>query len=254
MKFLLKKIAFLLIYTQQALAVDSITLGNGEWKPYQSKGLKHFGYASQIVSEAFASQGIEVKYKFYPWARALESAKKGAVDGTFLWGHKKERENDFLFSDPIVDVTYVFFYLKKKGFDWQDIEDLKDLNVGVTIKYSYGNAFDKGKERKLFKADSSKDDETNFKKLLKGRIDVTPNDLDAGLSILRRNHSKEEMESVAYHKKPVRSTPHYLMISKKNPKAEDILSRFNKGLKKLKDSGRFKEIVEASRRGNFVMK
>ena len=53
---------------------EKITLANGEWAPYLSKGLKHSGYMSHIVSEAFAEEGIEVEYVFLPWKRGFEDA------------------------------------------------------------------------------------------------------------------------------------------------------------------------------------
>ncbi|SMF54540.1 amino acid ABC transporter substrate-binding protein, PAAT family [Pseudobacteriovorax antillogorgiicola] len=225
---------------------ETITLGNGEWDPYQSSTMDGFGYASKIVTEAFKKEGIDVKYNFYPWARALDSASKGKVAGTFLWGYKKEREKHFLYSEPILDVSYVFFYLAERKFDWKKIDDLKDKRIGTTIKYSYGEAFDKARAKGIFEADDSNSDETNFKKLLAGRVDIIPNDLDAGLSILRRNH-KDEIKRVSYHEKPVRNTPHYLLISRKHPRAEYLLAAFNKGLAALKKSGRYQEIIKASR-------
>ena len=53
-----------------AVAEETIRITNGEWPPYMSKKLKHYGLASRITTEAFASQGVKVEYGFFPWARS----------------------------------------------------------------------------------------------------------------------------------------------------------------------------------------
>lgn len=245
MKFiLLSIISLLMAHGSQG---ETITLGNGEWEPYQSQKIPDYGYASKIVTEAFKLEGITVDFKFYPWARSFNMAQKGKLAGTFLWGFKKEREDDFFYSDPILDVSYVFFYLKKNPFNWNTISDLKGKKIATTIQYSYGDEFDQARKRKEFYAEDSKNDETNFRKLIKGRIDITPNDLDAGLNILKRNH-KDVMKQVTYHKKPVRATPHYLLISKKFPNAKKLVEAFNRGLKALKQKGIYDQIIAKSRK------
>ena len=225
---------------------EKVQIGNGDWSPYQSKSLKQYGFASEIVTEAFKSQGVEVEYKFYPWARSMKLAQSGKLAGTFLWGYKKEREEDFYFSDPIVDISYVFFYLKSNDFDWKGVSDLEGKKIGATVSYSYGKDFDEARKNNLLQIDEAPKDSLNFEKLVKGRIDIFPNDLDAGLDILRKNHPKD-FNKVAYHKKSLRETPHYLLVSKKHPKAKEILEAFNKGLKEIRAAGKYDQIVKASR-------
>ncbi len=50
-------------------AAETIRLTNGEWQPYLSKDAPHHGFASHIVTEAFALVGVEVEYGFFPWKR-----------------------------------------------------------------------------------------------------------------------------------------------------------------------------------------
>ncbi len=89
-------------------ADEIIHIANGEWPPYQSEQLKNFGFISQITSEAFASEGIKVKYTFFPWKRAYEQVKKGNIDGAIFWIWNEDRDKIFYFSDLLVEVKYVF--------------------------------------------------------------------------------------------------------------------------------------------------
>ncbi len=48
--------------------------------------------------------------------RAMDLAQNGDFDGMFVWFYEAEREKWFYFSDPLVDVRFVFFHLKSYSF------------------------------------------------------------------------------------------------------------------------------------------
>ena len=69
--------------TQPATAPPRVRLANGEWPPYTSLNLPNLGCDSQVVTEAFALEGIGVEYDFFPWARGtclLQSSDTPSLD------------------------------------------------------------------------------------------------------------------------------------------------------------------------------
>ena len=56
---------------------------------------------------------------------------------------------------------------------------------------------------------------TNFKKLLKQRINLLITDIDAGYNILHQRFTPVEVGSVTHHPNPVMTKPLYLILSKK---------------------------------------
>jgi len=68
-----------------ARAAETIRLTNGEWQPFLSKDAPHHGFASHIVTAAFALVGVEVEYGFFPWKRSFKLAKEGTWDGSVVW-------------------------------------------------------------------------------------------------------------------------------------------------------------------------
>ncbi len=52
---------------------DSVRIANGEYAPYFSEDLKHYGVGSRIVKAAFAEVGINVDYVFRPWERGYRN-------------------------------------------------------------------------------------------------------------------------------------------------------------------------------------
>lgn len=227
-----------------------LRLTNGEWPPYLSETLPHYGLASRIVTEAFAVQGIKVEYGFFPWPRSLALAQDGSWAGSAVWFKNEEREKDFYYSDPIIEVQYVFFHLKTFSFDWQSYEDLAEVRIGATLEYDYGPAFTEAEQSGQIKVERVPADEQNFDKLLAGRIDIFPLDLEVGLNMLQKNFTSEQIALITYHPLPVRSDPGYLLLSKKVAGNEELIQVFNEGLQKLKESGQFEQFVQESRAGN----
>ncbi|MCP4355461.1 MAG: amino acid ABC transporter substrate-binding protein, partial [Proteobacteria bacterium] len=66
---------------------------------FTSQKLKKFGVYSDIVSKAFALEGIKVEYKFFPWARSYYTVKIGTMDGSLTWAPTEEKKRDVIFSD-----------------------------------------------------------------------------------------------------------------------------------------------------------
>ena len=94
-------------------------------------------------------------------------------------------------------------------------------------------------------------DLNNFRMLLRRRIDVFPANLDAGLGLLNSKFKQEDIDLITYHPLPLDQSPLVLMFSKKVEKNKHLLKLFNKGLKQLKESGKFDQIVENSRQGKY---
>lgn len=67
----------LFLFTSVVHGKDTIRITNGEWPPYLSKKLPHYGFASHLITEAFATVNVEVEYGFFPWKRAFRNAQEG---------------------------------------------------------------------------------------------------------------------------------------------------------------------------------
>ncbi len=230
----------------------TIRLTNGEWQPYLSKDSPHYGFASHIVTEAFAQVGVEVEYGFFPWARSYKLAKDGRWDGTLVWTDSEDRRKDFLYSDPVAPQTAVFFYLKNTKFDWDTYDDLRDVRVGGTLKYNYGTEFDEAEAAGIFKSNRAPSDETGLTKLLKGRIDVFPGTIMVTYAQIRDTFTEEQAAQFTHHDKPINVLPQHLLLSKKVPTSEQMRARFNEGLKLLKESGKYDQIIADAHAGKYA--
>ncbi len=236
-----------------ARAAESIRLTNGEWQPFLSKDVPHHGFASHIVTEAFGLVGVEVEYGFFPWSRAMKLAREGVWGGTAVWGTSEERLQNFHFTDAVVPATYVFFHLKTTAFDWDDYDDLGDLKVGGTVEYHYSDTFAAAEAAGVFRTIRGRSDEVGLKNLLKGRIDVFPGEVMVTYEQIRHTFSELEAALFTHHKKSIIDKPMFVLLNKDVPGNERMRDLFNNGLRQLKASGRYDQIIADARAGMYAM-
>jgi polar amino acid transport system substrate-binding protein len=225
-----------------------VRLASGEWPPFLSQHLPHYGIASRIVTEAFAVQDIRVQYGFFPWRRSLRLAQSGEWDGTALWLKSEARMRDFYFSEPVMHAEYVFFHRKTMPFDWAQITDLVEHRIGISNDYFYGEEFERAVKDGLVNVESVPTDELNFRKLLGGRIDLFPMDRVAGNALLRERFTPEESGLLTFHPSPLYRDAMYLLLSRKRPQNRQLIRTFNAGLEKLRASGKLEAYLKEALR------
>lgn len=235
-----------------SIEADTVRITNGEWPPYLSENLAHYGVASRIVTEAFAHEGIEVEYGFFPWNRAFRIAKVGQWDGTAIWTFSEERDQFFYYSEPVLDSGYVFFHRKSFSFDWQGVEDLEGLRIGATRGYNYGKAFNRAEREGIIEVDWVPSDEQALRMLMAGRIELFPIVPEVAYSMLRKQFTHEEVEQLTYHPKPLWENSMHLLLSREVSENRQRIQAFNKGLRYLKDNGLIARFLQESRRGEYA--
>lgn len=248
MKTTLLAIVASLVLCAASGAGETVTLSTNEWPPFLSETLEHNGLAARIVREAFAAEGISVRYRFLPWKRAYHDALSGAVDGSVVWSRTEEREQEMLFSDPVIETNYVFFHRKETPFRWSGMEDLRGLRVGGIDGFNYGEPFWKARQEQLFVFEGVAADEQNYRKLIAGRIDLFPQELQVGRYQLSRSLSPGDARRITFHPRSLKTGTSHLIMSKSSPGSARLIQTFNKGLKKLRETGKMKQMLESKQR------
>ena len=148
----------------------------------------------------------------------------------------------------------MFFHLKSTQFDWSTYEDLRKLRVGGSLGNDYGKEFNQAEAAGVINVDRAPTDEISLKKLLKGRIDVFPGGLRTTYLVVRDTFTAEETALFTHHPKPIFEEPMYLLLSKKVPGNEQMRDRFNEGLRMLKESGKYDQILAGGLAGKYDTK
>jgi polar amino acid transport system substrate-binding protein len=219
----------------------SILLTSGEWPPFYSASLPGGGFANRVVRESFALEGITVEYAFLPWRRALESADQGPAVGSAGWLPMEERRKRFLFSDSVFESARVFFHRRDVPFIWRTLEDVRGLRVGITLGSAEEFPFKEAMAGGRGKLEVAGSYVAGMKMLIAGRVDIYACNKAVGLFILA-NRIGEGADQVVYDPRPIFAETNHLIVSRRLPYGRELLARFNAGLRKLRQSGRYDEI------------
>lgn len=239
-KYLSKGILILILYliSNVVFAEETVNFAIGEWAPYTSERDKNGKFAELIVKEAFEAEGINVIYKYYPWKRSYGYARDGTVDGTFPWNKTPDRLKEFnINNEPICVDNGVYFHLKSLKFDWKTMEDLKKYKLGTILGFKQEKIYEKAGLKFI----SAYSEEKNFKLMLLGKVEVFETSQYVGYYTLNTMFNKKDAELFTHHPKVVEKNEYYILFTK-NERGKELAQKFDKGLKKLKETGRYKEI------------
>lgn len=235
-------VALVLFWSTFALAGDDgrqLSISVGDWPPFFVESEPGQGSVARLVTDIFAEAGYEVEFHFVPWKRAYREAAAGRHDATAIWMYAADREKDFVFSDPVMNERFVLFYHKDAAVEWQRMEDLSGLRLGGSIGYSYGESFDNAVENDVIDVEWVASTELNFRRLLFGRIDAFPEEINVGYYILRRETDPDEAEMITHHPRPISENESFLLFPANEPETERLLKIFNRGLQAFRDDGRY---------------
>lgn len=234
-------------------AQREVHLSVGEYVPYSSPDMQGEGLTLHIIRESFRLEGYEVRYRFLPWRRAWsEALRDDGLDGSAYWFPSPERASHFLYSDPLVSEEYVFFHLATLPFgEWSQLGDLAPYRIGATRAYTYTPEFHRLARSGALQVDFVNRDLQNFRKLLLGRVDVVPGDMLGGYYLMRLEMSEAEIARVTFNPRPMMTTTQHLLLHRERPRATQLLQAFNRGLQRLKQSGKVDAWLQQLLRGRF---
>lgn len=244
-----KKVSMLVLMALMVLMVwadnQEILIVTGEWDPYVSEKLPNYGPLSELITEICKEAHIKVKYQFYPWPRTEKMIEDGEAFAAYPYALSAERKSKYLVSDPIFfAVNPIMYYAKnpkmKKPLIYNKPEDLKPYIVGVQS----GSFIENELLKAGVKVEKTTDMENSVKKLQMGRIDFIIDEQVFLYSCVTRVYPNEVDEFKTLSKNFTEKIPNGVIISKKYPNSQELLKKFNEGLKKIKENGVYDRIVK----------
>ncbi|GAU75540.1 putative periplasmic binding protein [Fusibacter sp. 3D3] len=220
--------------------LDHYTIVTGDYEPYvYTENGETKGFEYEIMVKILEEMEVDYEVQIMSWSRGVYALNSGSAFGIFPYFKTAEREEQYFFSDSLIDATnrklYFYYYQKEDApFELNSDEDLKQYKVGAIYGYYYTQIYDElGLEYDL-----SIDELECFRKLKEGRIQTVPIDPVVASALINRYFS-EDMNAFKRSEFSF-SEPSYgdhLMINKADPRAESFVVRFNQAFHKLKSSG-----------------
>ncbi len=233
-----------IILSSNVFAETELIIVTGEIPPMISEQLEN-SFLTEIFQAVGREMNVSFVFRFIPWKRCEIEIKQLRAWGAIPYVRTPEREEIYDFSERLYESGSVLFGYKTGNISYTELRELKNYKIGGVSGYWYEKMFhDAGIELEFVT-----NEEQNLRKLWGGRIDFAPMNETAGWHMIR-NMNLEEIENFFTLEKPLHVSDSFLMTSKLYPDGQELLSRFNTALRKIKENGVFQEI--ADKRGIYV--
>ena len=157
----------------QAREISMLTV---EWAPHYGSELPEQGLTTAIVKAAFEAGGHSSRVEFTPWARALKEVEAGNSDVVMGAYHDKERDQSYIFSDPIYFLQLGLIARPGLGVtEYKTLRDLAPYSIGISRGLANSEEFDAATYLDKHVATFPN---LNIRKLFRGRIDMAVMNFD----------------------------------------------------------------------------
>lgn len=236
-------IAILVLFTASLCWADSktVTAASDPWPPFVDPDHPGKGVAIEIVTAAFATQGYAFSHKILPWARSEHDVKTGQIDVLPNTWFTEKRKAYLAYSKPYASNQVKFIKKKGDAFEYKGLESLAGKKVGIMRGYGYPDDFMNSKD---FKRQAVGDFIINIKKLVGGRIDLTLEDEIVGKNMIAAQ-APSLLDQVEFTQNALSSNDLHVTCGLTNPRHEEIIGAFNKGLETIRADGTMAKIFKS---------
>lgn len=210
------------------------------WPPFVDPSKPREGLSIEIVKAAYKTQGYAMKLEYLPWARAEEGVKDGRYDILPNTWHTEKRTKYLYYSEKYASNMVKFIAVKKDNFQYKNLSSLNGKVIGTIRSYGYGDAF---LSATTFKRDEVGDFMLNIKKLIAGRVHLTLED-EIVARVIIANKDTRLLDKIRFVDNPLSTNHLYVTCGLKNPRHEELIDAFNRGLAELKRNGKYEKIME----------
>lgn len=231
-------ISFSLLLSLSFAQADTITAAQDPWAPFvQDQGDP--GLSVELVRAALEHEGYELEMTIMPWARAIKQVSDGDIDVLVATWYTEERTAYLRYSEPYIQNQLKFIKRAGDNFEFNGLDSLTGKTVGIVRDYGYGDDFSNAPN---FSRPETTNIASNLLKLKAGRIDLTLEDEIVALSTMKNegiDPSEFEFTSNALSVNNL-----HVSSGKANPRSEEIIAAFNRGLSAIRENGTMAELLK----------
>lgn len=231
-----------LLLAGPALAQTLQLVTGDDYAPYTDPALPEGGMLTEVVRKALRAAGHEVLLDWKPWVRGYDESKRGLYAGTFPYVPTAERQADFLYSDPLYEIRQVVYVRTGTNINPAKLESfaghVQCLPQGWALPDQLAPLL-KEKRLRLLRPLKMAD---CARMVASGFGDFFVVDSLQGSRILHQ--ASVTSAKVAPHANALSKWTLHLIVGKQRHDGAAILQKFNSGLKVLKNSGEYAEIVK----------
>ncbi|MEH6471172.1 MAG: transporter substrate-binding domain-containing protein [Halopseudomonas sp.] len=245
-KQLLLLLCTLFLFPYSAKGAEEISFVGDAWPPFNNAiGQPQEGYFIDIARAIYEPLGYKVSYHTLPWKRSVSWVKEGHYNA--LLGPFKSEAPGFIFPEEEVGKTVLsFFTTKKSNWQFNGIESLKDVKLGIVQSYDYRPWLQQFRQRhpdNFLVVAGNNAIEKNLELLIRGRIDTIPSNESSFLYRAKSSGISDQIR-LAGRDNLGGSKSLYIAFSPALEKSALYAELFSKGVRRLRGSGELQLILD----------
>lgn len=228
----------------------TVVIAADEWSPYNgAEDGEKPGYGVEIARKVFGDAGYTVVYKVMPWDAAIGGTRAGDLDAVI--GASSDEVPDFVFPGEEFGVSLMGFFVRADSkWTFEGFDSLKGRSLALIADYSYSEELDeylgKNAGAVVLRVASGEDAlGANIGKLKDGSVDIVVEDVNVFAEKTLTMGARDAFRLAG--EVPGGDAAVYFAFSPAAAKAERsaVLARlFEEGMKKLRESGELRSILE----------
>ncbi|PMC74992.1 hypothetical protein CJ197_10935 [Brachybacterium sp. UMB0905] len=230
-----------------------ITVTSATWAPYLSEELPGNGPLAQIATEALQGAGYQPEYSFTTWPLAQQAVDDGGALGVIAMVASPERDQRFLYSEPILELRYTLF--GRADDDLSHIAERSDLS-GLRVARIEGYDYWEELEQSGAEFSTYPTTEDAFAALEDGDVDLVAEDFLAGQAALDGAgylRDGSEIAEVQPTSALTTSTMDLRMLIRDSAEGRRLRSDFNASLARYRESADYDEHLSELQQGTTAV-
>lgn len=226
-------------------ATDTIVLMADEWCPYNCNPESDLpGFMVEVAREALSPYGHEVDYQTLNWARSLHNAETGEINGVI--GAVPDEAPGFIFGPAMGGYVEAIAFRLGEAVEPDAISTQSDLRLGAINGYEYSGIVSDyieahADDRSLVQYMSGDDAlSKNLRKLVAGRLDIVTEVRSVLEYTLADSGLTHEVDLVNTDD----ASDVFIAFSPALPISQLYADQLTEGVARLKESGRYDEILQ----------
>lgn len=237
----LATLCLLLSLGPSGLLAETFRIGaEDDWFPYTAfRNGKIQGMSVDIVRAAFSASNVEIELVPYPYSRCMDTAQRGEIMACFNTLPNKQIASQYLLPNyPLFNDDILLWANSKTAKPMPSLAALAEQSVAVTIGYEYGPEFD---TMTSIKRVPVRRDLNGFLMLQRGRVDYAAAYRGTAKALFAE---RAELKGAFT---PIATLTHarlFLSFTRKDPRAPELISRFDKGMQIIHTNGTYQQILD----------
>ncbi len=200
------------------------------------------GIDTDAIAEAGKRVGVKVTFKILPWVRLEKEIEKGAdsmVDCAFAYTQTDARKAFMVFTTAPIKQSILSIYARKDSFaNYKGPADIKGKTLGIRRGFKLPPDLQAMVDKHEVTIEEVNQDDQNFQKLSKGRLDGVLSNQDVAASAMKQ----PGMEAIVALSPPIQTIATYVVFNKAKKNLSSLAPLLDKGIGEINADGTYKKI------------